>query len=164
MSLLFLLGSASVTAELKIGVVDANKIVEQSPQYEAVRKSLESEFKRRNEDLVGKQKQLKKLEDKLARDGAIMSADEVKRLDQDIRSRRRKLKSTSDEYREELNLRRNEETQKLLRQVTEVVYQVGRDQKMDLILSEGVVYASERVNLTQTVLERLKEQFKKPAN
>lgn len=146
--------------EFRIGVVNANKIVEESPQYDRVRKSLESEFKRRNEDLVSQQKQLKQLEDKLSRDGDVMSAAEVKRLEQDIRSRRRKLNTTSDEYREDLNLRRNEEFNKLLRQVSEVVHQVGEEENIDVILSEGVVYASKRVDLTAQVLERLKAQFK----
>lgn len=146
--------------EFRIGVVNANKIVEESPQYDRVRKALESEFKRRNEDLVSQQKQLKQLEDKLSRDGDVMSAAEVKRLEQDIRSRRRKLNTTSDEYREDLNLRRNEEFNKLLRQVSEVVHQVGEEENIDVILSEGVVYASKRVDLTAQVLERLKAQFK----
>ena len=146
--------------EFRIGVVNANKIVEESPQYDRVRKSLESEFKRRNEDLVSQQKQLKQLEDKLSRDGDVMSSAEVKRLEQDIRSRRRKLNTTSDEYREDLNLRRNEEFNKLLRQVSEVVHQVGKEENIDVILSEGVVYASKRVDLTAQVLERLKAQFK----
>ena len=152
---------AAVPADnYRIAVVNANKIVEESPQYDAVRKSLESEFERRNKDFLRKQQQLKKLEDKLARDGAVMSAAEVKRLEQDIRSLRRKLKATSEEYREDLNLRRNEAFNKLLRQVTEVVHQVGEEQKIDLILSEGVVYASKRVDLTEEVLERLREQYK----
>ena len=147
-------------AEMRIGVVNANQIVEQSPQYDAVRKSLEKEFKRRDKDLVAKQKQLKTLEDKLARDGAVMSAAEVKRLEQDIRSRRRKIKSMSDEFREDLNIRRNEEFNKLLRKVSEVVHQIGEQENIDLILSEGVVYASKRVNLTEKVLNRLKQQYK----
>jgi len=125
-----------------------------------VRKSLEKEFKRRDKDLVAKQKQLKTLEDKLARDGAVMSAAEVKRLEQDIRSRRRKIKSMSDEFREDLNIRRNEEFNKLLRKVSEVVHQIGEQENIDLILSEGVVYASKRVNLTEKVLKRLKQQYR----
>ena len=140
---------SSVAAEgIKIGIVNANKIVEQSPQYEAVRKSLEAEFKRRNDDFIAKQKQLKKLEDKLARDSAVMSASEAKRLEKDIRTRRRKLNNTRDEYREDLNLRRNEEFNKLLRKVSEVVHQLGKDENIDLILSEGVVYANKKIDLT----------------
>jgi len=147
-------------AEMRIGVVNANQIVEQSPQYDAVRKSLEAEFKRRDNDLVAKQKQVKTLEDKLARDGAVMSAAEIKRLEQDIRSRKRKIKSMADEFREDLNIRRNEEFNKLLRKVSEVVHQIGEQENIDLILSEGVVYASKRVNLTEKVLNRLRQQYK----
>ena len=147
-------------ADVKIGVVNANQIVEQSPQYDAVRKSLEREFKRRDSDLVAKQKQVKTLEDKLARDGAVMSAAEVKRLEQDIRSRKRKIKSMADEFREDLNIRRNEEFNKLLRKVSEVVHQIGEQEDIDVILSEGVVYASKRVNLTEKVLDRLKQQYR----
>jgi outer membrane protein len=140
----------------RIAVVNANKVVESSPQYDAVRKSLDAEFQRRNEDLLGMQKQIKQLEDKLSRDGAIMSAAEVKRLEQDIRSHRRRLSSTRDEYREDFTLRRNEEVNKLLRKVSEVVKQVGEDEKIDVILSDGVVFASSRVDITERVLERLK--------
>lgn len=146
---------------IKIGIVNANKIVEKSPQYESVRKALEAEFKRRNDDFVAKQKQLKKLEEKLARDSAVMSASEAKRLEKDIRTRRRKLNNTRDEYREDLNLRRNEEFNKLLRKVSEVVHQLGKDENIDLILSEGVVYASKKIDLTDQVLRRLKAQYKK---
>ncbi len=155
-----LLSGAASAAEVKIGVVNPNALVEKSPQYDAVRKDLESEFNRRNQDLIAKQKQLKKLEDKLARDSAVMSASEVKRLEQDIRSRRRQLTRVRDEYREDLNLRRTEEFNKLLKQVSEVVHQVAKEEKFDLILSQGVVYASERVDLTDKVLNRLKSQFK----
>ena len=154
------LGLAANAQSYKIGVVDANKIVELSPQYEAVRKSLEAEFKRRSEDLSAKQAQLKKLEEKLTRDGAVMSSDETRRLEQDIRSQRRKLKSAGDEYREDLSLRSNDERRKLLKQVSEVVHQIGEEEDIDVILSEGIVYASERVNLTGKVLERLNAQFK----
>ncbi len=148
--------------DFKVAIVNANKVVEKSPQYDVVRKSLETEFKRRNTDLVAKQKQLKKLEDKLARDGAVMSKAEAKRLEQDIRSRRRSIGHTRDEYRDDLNLRRNEEVGKLLRKVSEVVRQVGEEDKIDIIFSDGIVYASKRVDITEKVLQRLRDQFKAP--
>jgi len=146
-------------AELKIGVVNVNKILKEAPQAKNLSKSLEVEFKRRSQDLTTKQKQLKKLEEKLGRDSEIMSEAEIKRLEKDVRSRRRKLKAALDEFREDLNLRRNEELNKLSRQVTEVIHQLGEDEKIDLIL-ENPVYASSRVNLTEKVLKRLRAQSK----
>jgi len=158
-ALLMLAGNAGA-GDIKIGFVDATKVFEKSPQYEAARKSLEAEFTRRDNDLVAQRKQLKKLEEKLARDGAVMSDSELKRLDRDIISRRRKLKNAQDEFREDFNLRRNEEFNKLRRQVAEIVRQVGKDEGLDMIFSDGVVYASKRVNISEKVLQRLREKFK----
>ncbi len=157
--LLGISGISSAQAE-KIGFVDATKVVEHSPQYAAARKALETEFTRRDKDLVGKQKQLKQLEEKLVRDSAVMSTSELKRLEQDIRSRRRALNHAKDEFREDFNLRRNEEFNKLRRQVAEVVIEVGKNNNLDIILSEGVIYASERVDISKKVLERLEQSFK----
>ena len=88
-----------------------------------------------------------------------MSDSEQTRMEQDIRARRRQLKSSSDEFREDLNLRRNEESQKLRRLLTEVIHQLGKDENLDLIL-DNAVYASGRVNLTDKVLARLRAQAK----
>ena len=156
-----LMASAAMAAEeFKIGVVNPNALVESSPQYEDVRKDLEAEFDRRNQDLISKQKQLKTLEDKLTTDRAVMSGDEVQRLEQDVRTHRRNLNRVRDEYREDLNLRRTAEFNKLLKQVSEVVHQVAEEEKFDIILSQGVVYASKRVDMTKKVLDRLIEQYK----
>ena len=157
---LFSAVNVAVAEELRIGVVDVTKLLEESPQAEELRKRLDSEFQRRSKDLLAKQKQLKNLSDKLSRDGAVMSDAEVKQLELDVRTRRRQLKSASDEFREDLNLRRNEESQKLRRQLTEVIHQLGKDENIDLIL-DNAVYASARVNLTDKVLQRLNAQFRK---
>ncbi len=159
-SALLLVLSNAVAAEPRIAFVDATKVFEQSPQYEAARKSLESEFTRRDNDLVAKQKQLQKMEEKLARDAAVMSESELKRLKRDILARQRKLKNAQAEFREDFNLRRNEEFNKLRRQVAEVVRAVGKEENIDLILSDGVAYVSKRIDISDQVLERLRENFK----
>ncbi len=149
-----------VTAqELKIGVVNAIKVFEQSPQYAAARKNLEAEFSRKESDLIAQRKQVKKLEEKLSRDGAVMSESEVKRLERDIVSRHRKLKNAREEYREDFNLRRNELQSLISRQVAEIVQQVGKEESMDIILTDGVIFASKRVNISAKILQRLKEKF-----
>ena len=140
----------------KIGYVDATKVVEQSPQYEAARKALETEFTKRDKDLVDQQAQLKKLEEKLVRDADVMRADESRRLETEVRSRRRQLENAKDEFREDFNLRRNEEFNKLRRQVQEVIRELGKEQGIDIIFSDGVVYASKEVDISDIVLERLK--------
>ena len=156
---LLLFTSITNAQELKIGFVNAIKVFEKSPQYEAARKNLEAEFSRKESDLIAQQKQVKKLEDKLSRDGAVMSESEVKRLERDIVSRHRKLKNAREEYREDFNLRRNELQSLISRQVAEIVRQVGKEEGIDIILTDGVIFASQRVNISEKILQRLIEKF-----
>lgn len=147
-------------ADFKVAVVDLNKVMEQSPQAADISNSLKQEFQAREQDLIAKAKQLKQLEDKLTRDGAVMSAEEAKRLETDIRSRRRQLTTSRAEFREDANLRRNEAVNRLLRKVGEVVAQVGEEEGVDVIMTDGVAYFNKRVDLTATVLKRLQELHK----
>ena len=146
-----------VGAELKIGVVNAVKILEGAPQAEAARKQLEKEFATRDRELVARQKQIKELEDRLSRDGATMSETDVRQLERDIVSKRRDLKRDQDEFREDVNLRRNEEFGKIQKEIVQSIQDVAKQQGFDLILGEGVIYANDKVDVTGAVLERLRK-------
>jgi len=159
-AILFSWNISATAGDFKVGVVDLNKVMEKSPQAEGISNSLKKEFQARDQDLVAKAKQLKQLEDKLARDGAVMSTEEAKRLENDIRARRRKLTTSRTEFREDANLRRNEAVNRLLRKVGEVVTQIGEEEKVDVILTDGVAYFNKRVDLTAKVLQRLEEIYK----
>ena len=145
-------------AEFKVGFVDAGKLLQLAPQADAATARIEREFAPRNRQLVSMQKEIRKLEDKLMRDAAVMKEQEAAKLEQNMRSKKRDLKRQQDEFREDLNLRRNEELQKLQRQVLETIQSVAQREKYDLVLSDGVVYASEQVNITSKVLEWLKNE------
>lgn len=157
--LLWLAGSGAAFAQ-KIAYVDATKVVENSPQYESVRKTLEEEFSKRDKELMSKQKQLSQLEETLAKESGTASASESQRLEQDIRSRRRELAHAKDEFREDFNMRRNEALNKLRKQVQEVVREIGQQEGIDMIFSDGVVWASKGADISDKVLQRLKETYR----
>ncbi len=147
-------------AELKIGVVNAPKVLEQAPQAEAARVRLEQEFSPRDKAMQASQKELKELEERLGRDGAIMSETERRKLERDIISRKRDLQREREEFTEDLNIRRNEAFEKLRQRVFEVIVNLAETEKYDLILSDGVVFASDNVDITETVIGRLRSEFK----
>lgn len=156
--------SASVqAAELKIGFVNAPKVLEQAPQAEAAQKALQKEFSPRDQAIVDEQKEVRKLEDKLSRDGVIMSENERRKLERDIISRKRDLKREQDEFREDLNIRRNEAFEKIRNIVRDSINDIAKKEKYDLIVGEGVIYANDKIDITDKVVERLKEQFGKSA-
>jgi outer membrane protein len=153
---LLLLSGSLYAEDYRIAFVNATKVFEESPQYQAARDRLQTEFSRREKELLSEQKQLKQLEEKLQRDGSVMSESEVKRLERDILSRSRSLKNSQTEFREDLNLRQNEEFKKLRQQVREVIQEVGKAEKIDLIVSDGVVYFSKKIDISDLVLEKLR--------
>jgi len=153
----FVLGSTVAAAEIKIAFVEVARLLQEAPQVQQVRDRIKAEFARRDDELVAQQKQLKQLEDKLTRDGAIMSDAELKRLERDIIARRRKLKNEQTAFQEDLALRQNEELGKLRKVIAEVIIEVARQDKLDLVLESGVVWASDRVNITDRVLQRLQK-------
>lgn len=77
-------------------------------------------------------------------------------LESDIRNQARELKRTSDEFREDFNLRRNEELGKFQKQVLEVINNVAKEEGFDLVVNDGAaLYASPQVDVTEKVLKRL---------
>jgi outer membrane protein len=155
--LLIMTASFAGAEEYRIAFVNATKVFEESPQYQVARDRLQNEFSRREKDLVASQKQLKQLEEKLQRDGSVMSESEAKRLERDILNRSRKLKNSQTEFREDLNLRQNEEFKKLRQQIREVIQDVGKSENIDLIVSDGVVYFSKKIDISDKVLEKLRQ-------
>ena len=146
-------------AETKIGFVNAARVLEEAPQADAARKQLEKEFAPRDKEIVGMQDELKKLEEKLARDGAVMSENEQRKLERDVLSFQRDIKRKKEEFREDLNIRRNEAFERLRKRVFEVIVKIAEDKKFDLIVSDGVVFASKRIDITAEVVEKLKSEM-----
>ncbi len=160
LGILWLISANAVAADLKIGFVNAAKVLEQAPQADAARAALEKEFSPRDKSLLKSQKDIRKSEDRLSRDGAIMSEPERRKLERDIVSRKRDIKREQEEFREDLNIRRNESFDKLRRRVYEVIVDIAKKEKYDLVVSDGVVYADNRIDITNKVVGRLKQEFK----
>ena len=148
--------SGTVLAENKIGFVDTVKLMEAAPQAKSAQSKIESEFAPREKELVALQREIKKLEDDLTRDGAVMSESERSKLERNILAKRRDMKRTQDEFRDDLNIRRNEVLAKLQKDMYQAVVSLAKEQKFDLILSQGVVYSSDKVDITDSVLKKLK--------
>ncbi len=156
---LLLAADIASAAEARVGFVNTPRILEQAPQAKAARERLEQEFAPRDSDLSAQQKTLKAQEEKLARDGAIMSEDERRKLEHDVLNQQRDLKRARETFTEDLNLRRNEEFAKLQREVGDAVVAIAKQDGYDLVFESGVVYASDKVDLTERVLGTLRQQF-----
>ncbi|MGB5198705.1 MAG: OmpH family outer membrane protein, partial [Sedimenticolaceae bacterium] len=107
--------------------------------------------------VMAQQDQIDLLEQKLVRDQANMSGAEAKSLQRDIRSRTLRLENAKEELESDRRLRLSEEMDRLRRMLSEVIAEVAKADDLDIVLESGVTWASERVNITDKVLARMRE-------
>ncbi len=149
------MGSA-IAGGNNIAFVQVQKILAKSPKVKAIEKKMEREFSKRKEGIISKGKDLARLEKRYQKDIEIMSDSEAKRLERDIISRRRALKNLQGEFQEDFVLRRNEELGKLQKHIREVIKKIAKEEGLDIVLEGGVVYTSERADITDKVLQKMK--------
>jgi outer membrane protein len=149
------LAAAPAWAELKIGYVNYNQLLQDSPDAKVIADSLRNEFLPRQRELQTLQQTLKTREDKLTKDGATMTDDQRAREDKEIRDGERELQRKQTEAQDDLNSRRNEVLSTLQKSLIEQVRAFAKAQNYDLIVADGVIYATNSVDITPQVLVAL---------
>jgi outer membrane protein len=152
-----LLGAArgAGAQELKVGYVNAVKVIEEAPQGEAALKKLEAEFGPRDKKLVAMQAKVKQLEEELEKNALLLKDADRRTKEHEIVVLKRDVRRATQEFREDYNLRRNEELAALQKIVYRAIVEIAKQENYDLILHEGTIYASKRVDLTEKVLRKL---------
>ena len=157
LGLLCSMSSYTVTAAaLKIGFVNALKVMDKAPQVAKANKRLEKEFAPKQRKIVSARKTIQKMEKRLTKNMAIMSESAARKLSQDIREKKRNIKRLQEEFREDYNIRRNEELEKIQKLIVTVIQKFAKKKAYDLVITEGVIWASSRIDITDQVLKRLK--------
>lgn len=147
--------SAPAWADLKIGFVNYQRLMQESPQGKAVQDTLRAEFAAKQRELSNEQQTLKTKQAALDRDGGTMSVDQRSAAEQSLRDGQRELSEKQNEYQDDMNARQNQELSKLQRMLVETVQQYAQSQHFDLVLADGVIFANPAIDITQPVLASL---------
>ncbi len=142
-------------AEIKIGVVNASRLLQESPQAKAVQEAMRSEFAPKQRELAAQQAALKAKQEKYEKDAPTMSADQRAKAEKEIRDANREYSQKATDFQEDANSRQNEELSKLQSVIVAEVRSYATAQKYDLVLTEGVVYANTSLDITAQVLAGL---------
>jgi len=141
--------------ELKIGVVNYARLMQESPQAKAVQAQLRSEVSGKQQEIQGEQQKLKSKEAQLERDGPTMSAEQRAEAERQLRDGNRMLSERVNEYQDDFNARQNQELSKLQKVLVEQVQNYAHAQKFDLVLADGVIFANPTIDITQPILAAL---------
>lgn len=150
---------AQAAEDTRIGYVDVQYLVDNSPQAKAASSDLEKKFGPQQQELQKQKQEFQRLQQKLQKDGLVMSESERTGIEQGLRELKREIERGQKDLREELNIQRNGILSEIQSAVLKSVKTLAQEEGFDLIVGQGALYASDAVNLTDKVLARMKEQF-----
>lgn len=161
----FILAISAITAhaqqDLKVAYVNIQSIVKSSPQRAEAEKKFKEEFVGRSEEINKMQSEITALRDKYSREALTMSVEERTKFEKDFLAKQRKLKWEVSVFEEDQKLREKAMFNKINTDVFKAIQKLSQDGKYDLVLTEGVIFRSQRMDITDEVLEILKKEAKK---
>jgi outer membrane protein len=147
-----------IAADYKIGFVNTERLFREATPAKRAQAKIEKEFATRDAEIQKLVKQVRDLQTSLDKDGPTMAESERRNKERDLANQSRDLQRMQREFREDLNLRRNEELSGIQERANKVIQQIAESEKFDLILQDPVVYASQRIDITDKVIKALADK------
>lgn len=145
----------------RIGFVDIPHLIDRAPQALEAEQRLETEFAPRQRELESQRAELAELLAKMSDSSLELTEAAYAQLDRESRTLERRVKRSEQDFREELNIQKNNEFKNVRVLVLEAIAQFGEQHEYDLIVSDGVLYANKRIDVTERILESLVSEFTK---
>ncbi|MCG6934188.1 MAG: OmpH family outer membrane protein [Gallionella sp.] len=154
--MLTLLLSAGVAqaGDFKVGVVDTERVLRESAPAMKAESKIEQEFSGRDHAIKKLMKQAKDLQATLDNDSGKLSETDRRNKERELTAMNADLQRLQREFREDLNLRKNEELAIVLEQANKAIQSIAESEKYDLILQEAV-YRNPKIDITDKVIKML---------
>ncbi len=148
---------ATQAADLKIGFVNTERVLRDSAPAKRAQAKLEKEFAVRKAELDKLEKQGRDLQGTIQKENVTMTDSDRRERERQLGNIDRDFQRMSREFREDLNLRRNEELASIQEKATRVVNDIAEKEKFDLILQEAV-FAGSKIDITDKVIKALADK------
>lgn len=154
---LFAVAGQTLAADYKIGFVNTERVFREATPAMRAEKKLEKEFTTRQQELQRMEKRARELQQQLEKDSVTLSENDRRNKERELSNLSRDFQRAQREFREDLNLRRNEEFSSIQERANRVIQQLAEAEKFDIIFQEAV-YSSSRIDITDKVLKALADK------
>ena len=141
---------------LKVGYVNTQRLFRDAPAAVRAAKKIEQEFSKRDQDLQRLAKQVQGLQESLEKNAVTMAEPERRSKEKDLGELSREFQRKQREFREDLNLRQNEENAAIIEKANSAIKQLAEGEKYDLIVQD-VVWVSPKLDITDKVIKALSD-------
>jgi len=159
--------SAQTTAGGKIGVIEVQKIVQESAVGKESLARVQKVQQAKQDELAKRQKELRDMEQKIQDQGKSLSEDAMEKLQKDYQAKALDLKRFQDDAQRELEESQRKELGDLEKRIMPVINEVAREQGYTLVFNKfnsGLLYADDKsVDLTEAVITKFNSMIAAPA-
>ncbi len=142
--------------ELKIGFLQAQRVLSVSAPAKAADERLKQEFSKREKDIAALGARFNAARAEYDKGAPVMAESERLRRQRDLAEMEREFLRKQREFNEDVDRRQNEERVALLMRARAVIKEIAEKEKYDLILiEEAVAHASPKVDITDKVINAL---------
>ncbi len=149
--------TVSHAVDLKIGFVNTERVFKESAPAVRSQKKLQEEFSVREGEIKAVDAEAKGIRQRLEKDGLVLEETQRRNLEAELGRLSREMQRLQREFQEELNLAKNTEMKVILKIANEAIQKIAVSENFDLILQEAV-YRSDRLDITDKVIEALKDK------
>ena len=151
--------SQAAIAETKIGFVNSDRVMREAAPAVRAQQRLEKEFEKRDQELQRIARDLKSMQEDLERNGPTMADGDRRNKERALTELNRDFQRKQREFREDLNLRQNEENAAIIEKANKAIKQLAETEKYDLIVQD-VVWASPKLDITDKIIKALAAESK----
>lgn len=146
--------STGYASDFRIGVVDTERILRESVPAVQAEKKIEKEFELRDQEMKKISRQAKEIQMYFDKEGMTLLDAEHRSKERELANLNVTLQRMQREFREDLNLRKNEELALVLARANKAIKAIAESEKYDLVLQEAV-YRNPKIDITDKVLQYL---------
>lgn len=150
--------AAQAGTDLQIGVVNAAELIQKAPQAEAARNRLKKKFSSRRHKLQELRQKITEQTKKLKKDSSAMSSSVIQSKKKSLHDKQRHFRQLKQNYNEDVKQSEREAFGKLRNSIQKVIVKVAKENGYDLVLSNGIVYANDKVDITSEILDTLRDK------
>jgi len=154
-----ILAAGDSRAEGKIGYVDMNALINQSPQILAANQTLTSEFEEQNNRISEQEADLQTLESTISKEGNFMTPDKLAELQERARILERQVRRAKEDNKDAITIRNSQLVDDVQNQIKKVVADYAETNGYDAILINAILYANKNIDITDEILQKLRADY-----
>ncbi|HMF49596.1 MAG TPA: OmpH family outer membrane protein [Candidatus Saccharimonadales bacterium] len=153
---------ASAQERMKIGYIDVQRVIAESQSGKRAKERFQVQVKKAEADVQKERQDLERLKSDLDKKGPLLKEEERRSMEADLQKRSVILQRTMNDYQQDLRQKESEIMSEILKEVEQIVNEVGKAEKFTLIFERSqIIYSDQGIDITSKVIETYNSRVKK---